>query len=393
MQEESLCGSQIVQIVESSYKELEIEMGILDFREICSANSNHDSVKGAEAGKSNLPDDFELFCQEFFTNVKRYKIFRSVSHGPDLGIDLGVEEMTPSGPRKWLVSCKHYAHSDKYVPEEKERGIVERVGSWGCEGFIPFYTKVPSTTLSQMIQGAETYIKVERYYKERIERELLSDSEGVSIAARYFPKSMINHYSNFIQPLNQFSYEDIVFKNDIASLNGWKARISDDPELTSRIIKQLIKDANIMAGFKLHEPYFKKALREAISRYSELFVLAPGGDIDEPRSYKPTWDVFKLKAIAKQDGLSKAFFVGAVWSFWDFRRANEVFADFMIVWSKDDFHGTADFDDYKRTEAYRKYHASVLERGLLTPGLLGLKLQDKERDIVARMFAYANVIK
>lgn len=366
-------------------------MGILDFREICSPNPHHSSVKDAVLGSSNLPDDFELFCQEFFTQVKRFRIFRSVSNGPDLGIDLGVEETTIDGPIRWLVSCKHYAHSNQYIPEKVELNIVEKVSSWGCDGFIPFYTKVPSTGLSQVILGAEKFIKVERYYKERIEHELLSNSLGTAIAARYFPVSMTNHYQNIIKPLTQYSLEDIKIENNIASLGGLSVGLPGDIENSTRHLERLVKNANIMAGFEQHKSYFKKTLKDAISQYPEMFILKDGYD-DCSYSYVPSWDIFHLVELAQEHGLSKAYFISSVWSFWDYREANDNFADFMIVWSSNDFRSQEDFDIYKKTNSYKECHSSYLQLGLLTPGLLGLKLQDNERDIVARLFAYANAI-
>lgn len=365
-------------------------MGILDFREICSGNAAHKSVKDAPIGNSNLPDDFELFCQEFFTQVKRFRIFRSVSNGPDLGIDLGVEEITESGKVKWLVSCKHYAHSGSYISDDYEKGITERVASWDCEGFIPFYTSIPNSTLSQHILGAEKFVKVERYYKDRIERELLENSNGSLLAARYFPISMQNHFKAFISPLSQFTKRDIEFEGNVAKLQGMQTYLEDPTDLSQPILENLVNDANIFAGFDKHRPYFKRAIEDAVSLYSEMFLI--GEKNSDVTKYEPVWDLELTVDLAVKYGLSKAYFICAVWSFWDYRKANILFADFMIAWSRDELRKPEKFDAYRLTIEYADYHTSILKRSLLVPGFLGVKLQDTERDIVARLFAYANPI-
>lgn len=363
-----------------------VHMGILDFREICSGNQSHCSVKNSLSGLSNYSDDFELFCQEFFVLVKRFKIFRSVSNGPDLGIDLGVEELTSKGKIKWLVSCKHYAHSGCYISDKEERGIIERVASWECDGFIPFYTGVPTSTLSQHILGAEKFITVERYYKDRIERELLGNPTGCELAARYFPLSMANHYRRFIKPSTEYSRKDILIEGNIASLKGMIVHLGKSDSISNHKLDELVKDANVIAGFRQHKSYFDVAVEDAISLFPKMFHL-----IDTDEKKEPTWSLESLVYLSKESGLGKAYFVASVWSFWDFKRANEIFADFMIFREKQ-FKDMEQFNQYKNKIAYTKHHYSILKRGLLTPGFLGIKLQDMERDIVARLFAFANPI-
>jgi len=367
-------------------------MGILDFREICSPNSMHKSVTKAKYGISNLPDDFEMFCQEFFALVKGFRIFRPVANGPDFGIDLGVEETTKEGIVRWLVSCKHYAHSNTPVPNDKESNIVERVGSWDCDGFIPFYTTLPCATLSQSLSGAEKFVKVEKYFKDKIERDLLSSSIGTALAARYFPKSMTNHYRNFIAPSDQYSIDDVEIKNGRAHLRNMEVSVgSIDEESSSKILRELVNDANIFAGFEQHMPYFQKALSDAINLYPSMFTKKSGETSDNNiYKYVPTWDLAGLTHIAEKEGLNKAYFIASVWSYWDFRISNILFADFIIIWSDSELKSSDNMNAFRETKKYKEYHASVLRRGLLTPGCLGILLQDRERDIAARLFAYAN---
>lgn len=364
-------------------------MGILDFREICSPSYSHKSSSHVSPGKSNLSDDFELFCQEFFEIVKGYRLFRSVSNGPDFGIDLGVEDHVG---KKWLVSCKHYAHSGSCVSYKRESNIIERVGSWGCDGFIPFYAAVPTNTLAQSLIGAESFIEVKRYYKERIERELLESSEGVGIAARYFPNSLINHYRNFIKPSDRYSIDDLKVDGNLLSIADFsymKSVGSDKSD--SEIAECLAMHANIVDGLEKHKPYFKKALLDAVRSFPFSFSGYSGVSSDI-ENVKPSWKIDDLIFAARSEGLSKAYFIASVWSFWDHEKANMVFSEFMMSGTDSDIREQYNTSWFRESEEYKQHLDAVLRRGLLTPGFLGIKLQDKERDILARLLAYANVL-
>ena len=92
-------------------------MPIIDFKEIPLASGG--------VGR----DKFELFAREFLEAIG----FRIIV-GPDRGVDAGryliVEELrTGVGGEtrvKWLVSCKHKAHSGSSVTLEDERDIHDR---------------------------------------------------------------------------------------------------------------------------------------------------------------------------------------------------------------------------------------------------------------------------
>lgn len=235
-------------------------MGIIDFREIVSPKADHASGTLAPLGKSNLRDDFELFCQEFFTTVRGDRIFKSVSRGPDGGIDLGVEETLPDGSAlNWLVSCKHHAHSDKAVSDREENNVIERVLSWDCDGFIPFYTTVPTANVSMSLVAVEKLGKrVERYYRDRIERELVSSPCGIQLAARYFPKSMVNHYTRIIETAGVYDESDMIVDGDMLydphGIQRWLPNASQ--EVWARAKKEMAHQANLLATMNCMRPIF-----------------------------------------------------------------------------------------------------------------------------------------
>jgi Restriction endonuclease len=157
-------------------------MAALDFREI--AQANH---------ASGSQDSFELFTRDFLEFLG-YKIVLDPSRGPDGGKDVVVEEKrTGVGGDtiiKWLVSCKHNAHSGRSVNTNDDANICDRVAANKCDGFIGVYSTLPSTGLSTALTGLKDKMEAQVFDCERIEGRLLSNSNGQHLARRYFPASM-----------------------------------------------------------------------------------------------------------------------------------------------------------------------------------------------------------
>lgn len=376
-------------------------MGIIDFREIVSAKADHASVKNAPVGTSALPDDFETFCRDFFESLRGMTIFEQISTGPDNGIDLGVEEICADGSKiRWLVSCKHKAHSKAAVTEDEEMNILERLYKWECGGFIPFYTTSPSAKVKSNIEGvAKAGKRVDWHLKDRIERELLGSAEGVQMAARYFPKSMVNHYSTFIATMQTYSASDVVVDDDgIASIADIRHVLGGSDDEVSATIEHLTKMANVFDTMDAHEPYFVKALNDAIAIAPDFFDCKRSPvTLEDFAHVSPTWCPFSLyrASIDRKNGRALAFacFVGTVWSFWDYARANRVFAEMRAL------RGRLSRNDDLTKEQVASLLASAqlkeavehhMAQGYLSAGLVGMMLQEQMRDIVTRLFAYTN---
>lgn len=119
-------------------------MTAIDFKEIPEAQ------KGAER------DTFEMLAAEFL-RAMGLRILEGPSRGPDGGRDLLVEEvlagaLTQQQPRRWLVSCKHNAHSGRSVSESDEQNIVDRLAQHACDGFLAFYSTGPSAALEARLR-------------------------------------------------------------------------------------------------------------------------------------------------------------------------------------------------------------------------------------------------
>jgi hypothetical protein len=154
---------------------------ILDFTEIPQANTG-----------SGKQDTFELFARDFLEELGY-----TILEGPDRGAD-GKKDIIVSEERrgisgttdiKWLVSCKHYAHSGKSVSDTDEPNIQDRVATHKCDGFIGFYSTISSVSLKNNLHGLQDKIQFRVFDREKIESFLLKSPEGMRLASRYFPES------------------------------------------------------------------------------------------------------------------------------------------------------------------------------------------------------------
>ena len=156
-------------------------MAIINFKEIAQANTG--------CGEQ---DDFELFTRDFLKH-RGFQIISDPARGADGGADLIVEEIRTGivGETKirWLVSCKHYAHSGKSVSHQDEINIRDRVDSHNCQGFIGFYSTIATQGLRDNLKGNEDKLEFKIFDRRKIEDHLLRSSDGIKIAARYFPTS------------------------------------------------------------------------------------------------------------------------------------------------------------------------------------------------------------
>jgi hypothetical protein len=143
------------------------------------------------------PDEgeaWELFARDFLSE-RGFFIESPPNRGPDNKMDLLVTEQLKGKVAlyrmRWLVSCKHLAKSNKAVSEAKEPNIRERLESFKADGFIGFYSTVPSSGLIQRLERLRESQKIKDYCifdHKQIENSLLT--AGYShLMWRYFPVS------------------------------------------------------------------------------------------------------------------------------------------------------------------------------------------------------------
>ena len=119
---------------------------ILDFKEIPEAH-----IAG---GKQ---DTFEMFARDFFEELG-FNIIEGPDRGADGGRDLIIEEerngLLGKTNIRWLVSCKHKAHSGRSVTDKDDSNIKDRMERNKAGGFIGFYSTLPSSSLQKTIQNS-----------------------------------------------------------------------------------------------------------------------------------------------------------------------------------------------------------------------------------------------
>jgi hypothetical protein len=156
-------------------------MSLVDFKEIPLANTG-----GGEQ------DTFELFARDFFWNLG-FQVEENPSRGADGGKDIILIEplvgIFSHNELRWLVSCKHFAHSGNSVSRKHEIDIHGRVKVYKCDGFIAFYSTLPSSGLANILNAIKNEVSVQVYDKARIEHFLVTEQRLRIVLQRYFPNS------------------------------------------------------------------------------------------------------------------------------------------------------------------------------------------------------------
>ena len=154
---------------------------LLNFKEIAQANLGN-----------GLQDTFELFARDFLENLG-YEVIQEPDRGADGKKDLVIKEVRKGiaglTEKLWVVSCKHFIFSGKSVSQDDEPDILDRVNAHKCDGFIGFYSTLPSASLTNKLLGLKTQIESQTYDREKIEKRLLETVDGNKLAERYFPVS------------------------------------------------------------------------------------------------------------------------------------------------------------------------------------------------------------
>jgi hypothetical protein len=148
-------------------------------------DSEQSSVKGQ-------PDKFELFARDFLEAIG-IKIIDGPDRGADRGRDLIVEEPVKGRitetKKKWLVSVKHFAPSGFSVKDRDESDPIGRVRKFYVDGFMAFYSTIPSSGLSDTFSRIRSEIDIHIFDEGRICKYLISRPELQTVFQQYLPQS------------------------------------------------------------------------------------------------------------------------------------------------------------------------------------------------------------
>lgn len=191
---------------------------ILDFKEIPEAH-----IANGEQ------DTFEMFARDFFEELG-FKIVIGPDRGADGGRDLIIEEeregILGNSNIRWLVSCKHKVHSGKSVTDKDECDINDRMNSNKTDGFIGFYSTLPSAALQRKVRNSIGE-QVKIFDKKAIEK-IIIEKNMKSLIKRYFPNSLrkyeaqVHSISNFLDEYVSLECKNCnkdLLEKDIQKLN------------------------------------------------------------------------------------------------------------------------------------------------------------------------------
>lgn len=165
---------------------------IIDFKEI--------PLPNAGSGEQDL---FELFARDIFES-RGFEILQHPGRGNDDKKDIIVKEtvsgLISSHDVKYLVSCKHKAHSGRAVGNSEELDIIGRIRNNGCNGFIGFYSTIASSALQREVECLKENnrgenFKIDLLDSQRVWSLLFESPNFEEIFKRYCPKS----YYRFLQ--------------------------------------------------------------------------------------------------------------------------------------------------------------------------------------------------
>ncbi len=142
-----------------------------------------------------LPEDgikFEQLTREILLKMGLEVHWTGV--GPDSERDLFFIERA-QGPianfrRKWLVCCKHFAHSERSVGIADIQNITDRCEAIGATGYLLVCSTQPSSTVIKRLEEIESQGKLTLRYWDCIEIEKrLNTPESFPLISLFFPQS------------------------------------------------------------------------------------------------------------------------------------------------------------------------------------------------------------
>ncbi|MBW7933846.1 MAG: restriction endonuclease [Gemmatimonadaceae bacterium] len=108
---------------------------------------NHQEITSGE--------QWELFARDFLAELG-FVIEAPPDRGADQGKDiLATEQLGGKLANynfRWLVSCKHNAVANRAVNEDDEQNILERMRTFRADGFLGFYSTLPSAGLGNRLR-------------------------------------------------------------------------------------------------------------------------------------------------------------------------------------------------------------------------------------------------
>lgn len=236
-----------------------------------------------------IPPDgevWEQFAEEFLSTLGL-----TTDSPPDRGADGGKDLLmteTIKGPVhtesfRWLISCKHTATSGVSISETThEKNILERVKAFKADGFLGFYSTLPSSGLNSRLRDLRDNDEFKAYKVfsgKLIENELLALGRSWLIR-RYFPESY-----KTIRPLHQVFDQFVELKCDSCGKDLLKNLF--DEGFNSLIAKVVNRDEKktIAVYFACKGACDKMLQKNALDRHGALASWEDISDLAMPNQF------------------------------------------------------------------------------------------------------------
>jgi hypothetical protein len=366
--------------------------------------------RGPSAVREDL-DAFEKFAQEFFAVVYKARIVDQAARGQDGGRDLIVEVDVGGKIERWLVSCKHNAHSLKRtVGGDREPSPLSRLQRFRCKRFVGFYstgvTRALTNYFADTFRGRRS-VSWELITDNEIERGLVNtkSADVWLLVARYFPRSFPNLFRRFVIPVAHYNDDDLVWDQGrgavrLAGLGGGLAYFDpSDAASIEEAKERLLSSGNEIMTSVAHSAFFREAVLDATKMYPRCWTIpewATREDV-ELADVSPAWDCNEVFSIA-QKNIPTVNAIFAIWTLWNADRAIRSYQRLRAVVSglsttrMDVRHGER-FDEIEARlmqmmgQGFGEYKANY--GYLFSIGSVAQFSDNSLRDLFARLVAFA----
>ncbi len=137
--------------------------------------------------------EFENFAMQLLI-YQSNKVISIPAIGPDGGKDFICEEPSRyTAGTRWLVSCKHYAHSGRTVGVADDKADVNKLIQHNCHCFMFMYSTPISeplrSSIEQVCNNSTGNPKAWFFTPTEIQNIILSDPHFYPLLQQYFPAS------------------------------------------------------------------------------------------------------------------------------------------------------------------------------------------------------------
>jgi hypothetical protein len=259
-------------------------------------------------------EEWELLARDFFTQLG-FIIETSPDRGADGGKDLIISESIKGKlnhyPFKWLVSCKNYSISGKSVNEtQDENNILERCRSFRVDGFIGFYSTIPSAGLNARLKQLKDNQDIKDYkiFDYKLIESYIIEYGFSQMFLRYFPNSykrvrpIHKIFDQLVELKCDYCGKDILknlYKNDYSAIVGTAYSYEDNKQVFHNVYFACKYDCDNHMEYRMKQKGWG-TLWEDISDIAKpnfylRYVLATINQLNSPQQYE-----YKPKAIKKE---------------------------------------------------------------------------------------------